>query len=138
MLGTELKDKLIKKAQNGMKKISSSIDQLNIRLNELIDIKNSINTNTITEKSSVIQLEIDGVKNKLLNLQKELKRMSKIIKEADRMKDGSIALVNQITTISKIRIYDPKSQYDVLNGIKISTDNLDAINNKIKEQFVYF
>ncbi len=29
------------------------------------------------------------------------------------MKCGSIALVNQITTISKIRIYDPKTDHDI-------------------------
>ena len=52
-------------------------------------------------------------------------------KEFDRMKYGSIALVNQITTISKIRIYDPKTSSDPLAGIKLSNEKLDIIDNEI-------
>ncbi len=47
------------------------------------------------------------------------------------MKTGSIALVNQIRTISKIRIYDPKTNYDVLSGVKLSNEKLDLIDNEI-------
>lgn len=33
------------------------------------------------------------------------------------MKEGSIALVNQITTVSKMRIFDPRNLKGVLAGI---------------------
>ena len=42
--------------------------------------------------------------------------------EIKNMKKGSIALVNQITTISKIRIYDPKRNDDVLSKIRLSNE----------------
>ena len=47
------------------------------------------------------------------------------------MKTGSIALVNQIRTISKIRIYDPKTNFDVLSGVKLSNEKLDLIDHEL-------
>ena len=52
------------------------------------------------------------------------------------MKMGSIALVSQITTVSKMKIYDPKSDHDVLAGIKLSNTSLDLLNEKVKQIFV--
>lgn len=48
---------------------------------------------------------------------------------------GSIALVGQITTISKIRIYDPKTNYDILSNVKLSNEMLDRIDNEIIKKF---
>lgn len=44
--------------------------------------------------------------------------LKKIGEEIARMKEGSVALVNQITTISKIRIYDPRNtrSFTLMNG----------------------
>ena len=53
------------------------------------------------------------------------------------MKQVGIALVGQVTTISKMRIYDPRNTYNVLSGIKLSPTNLDNINKKFKELYVY-
>ena len=52
-----------------------------------------------------------------------------------KMRQGSIALVNQITTISKIRIYDPKTDHDILSGIKFSNEKLDLIDAEIANNF---
>ena len=57
-------------------------------------------------------------------------------KEISKMKTGSVALVNQITTISKIRIYNPLHSKDVLGNIKVSNEILDAIDDKIKELYL--
>jgi len=56
-------------------------------------------------------------------------------KEVLNMKKGSIALVNQITTISKIRIYDPKTDHDILSNIKLSNEKLDLIDAEIRKNF---
>ena len=69
--------------------------------------------------------------------QKESKQLEKIKAEIDQMKTGSIALVDQITTVSKIRIYDPRNAYGVLSGIRLSPESLYRINSKIKELFVF-
>lgn len=60
-----------------------------------------------------------------------------ISKELSHMKNGSIALVSQITTISKIRIYDPKTNNDALAKIKLSDASLTAIDDKLKELYTY-
>lgn len=56
--------------------------------------------------------------------------------EISRMKKGSIGLVGQITTISKIRIYDPKTSHDVLSNIRLSSEKLDIIDEAIRELFL--
>ena len=62
-------------------------------------------------------------------LEDELELLQKTDREVKKMKQGSIALTQQITTISKIRIYDPKTMHDVLSGIRLSADNLNKIDN---------
>jgi len=51
----------------------------------------------------------------------------KINKELSKMKKGSVALLNQITTISKQRIYDD----DILKKVKLSKNSLDLLDKKI-------
>lgn len=63
--------------------------------------------------------------------EQEKKLIEKLKKEIQKMKQGSIALVGQITTVSKIRIYDPKSNNDVLSGIKLSNEKLDLIDSEL-------
>lgn len=63
--------------------------------------------------------------------------LEKIGLEISRMKEGSIALVNQITTISKMRIFDPRNLKGVLAGISLSEENMEKINQKIKELYVF-
>ena len=52
------------------------------------------------------------------------------------MKKGSVALVGQITTISKIRIYNPLHPNDTLSNIRISPALLDLIDAKITELYL--
>ena len=54
------------------------------------------------------------------------------------MKKGSIALIGQITTISKMRIHNPKNSNDVLSGIKLSNEKLDMIDNEIRKLYTNF
>lgn len=65
------------------------------------------------------------------------RQLEKIGTEINRMKAGSIALVDQITTVSKMRIYDPRNSRGVLSGIKLSPEALDKINEKLKELFIF-
>lgn len=55
----------------------------------------------------------------------------KINKELSKMKKGSVALLNQITTISKQRIYDD----DILKKVKLSKNSLDLLDKKIIKMF---
>lgn len=63
--------------------------------------------------------------------------LNKIGLEIARMKEGSIALVNQITTISKMRIFDPRNLKGVLSGISLSEENMEKINEKMKNLYIF-
>ena len=66
----------------------------------------------------------------------DFKYIKKVEKEIAKMKKGSIALISQITTISKQRIYDPKTSSDILANLRVSNNTLDLIDLKIKELFL--
>jgi len=78
---------------------------------------------------------LDELKKKIMELEKKIKVLEKIKKEIKKMKKGSIALIGQIVTISKLRIHDPKTSYDVLAGIKLSDINLNKIDTEIISNF---
>lgn len=131
LLGTEIYDSLSiknktlresagkksKKYEDELKKISMLPEN-----NEDEKIIKSVKFSTINKKIDLLNSDID-----LIN---------KIEKEISQMKNGSIALINQITTISKQRIYNPKSDIDVLSGIRLSNNSLDLIDEKIKKLFI--
>lgn len=73
----------------------------------------------------------------LSQFQEEERNLEKIQSELTKMKYGSIAKIEQITTISKQRIYDPKGNRDVLSGISFSDTAMDKINEKIKELYIF-
>lgn len=124
-LGNELYKNLISKARNLLnsidnEKVSSFEDKLGDFCNGNTDI-------------SITDDEILAVQDSRF----KLPLIEKIIDEIEQMKCGSMALVNQITTISKQRIYNPKKDLDILSGIRISDENMDLINKKIKRFFTY-
>jgi hypothetical protein len=53
------------------------------------------------------------------------------------MKEGRIALVNQITTVSKMRIFDPRNLRGVLAGISLTEESMEKINKKVKELYIF-
>ena len=54
------------------------------------------------------EYKINALSDLIRSNKEQLNLIGKINLELKQMKHGSIALVNQITTISKMRIYDPK------------------------------
>ena len=77
--------------------------------------------------------------SKVLKCYEENKHLfEEIGKKLKGMKRGSIALVGQIRTISKIRIYEPKTSKDPLSNIRISDSYLNAIDNEIRKLYTGF
>lgn len=72
---------------------------------------------------------------KLEEIEKDIEFCNRMINEIERMNKGSIALVGQITTVSKIRIYDPKTSRDVLSNIRMSNETLDKIDEAIRKMY---
>lgn len=104
------------------------------------EIYNSLNSKAVTI-ITFLKKQLDDIENgndEFVDedkIRKDLKSLQDMVKEISKMKRGSIALVNQITTVSKMRIYDPKNKYSVLHGIKLSNTNLDKIDNAILSMF---
>ncbi len=69
---------------------------------------------------------------------KELRLLDRMRNEVRKMRIGSIALVNQITTVSKIRIRDPKTDHDILSNIKLSNEKLDILDAEIQRRYTNF
>lgn len=115
-LGNELFTSLSSKISSEKRKITQSINEL----------KKLIKSEDIMDEKI-----IDEVNYNLMKLNRELSLINRMYTEIDKMKKGSLALVKQITTISKMRIYDSKTNYDILSNIKLSNEKLDIIDRSI-------
>lgn len=120
-LGNELFTNLSAKISSTQKHLAEEIALLQLLVNNLDD-----NTSDEERASLLTRVENATANSELLNRMRS---------EVSRMKRGSIALVNQITTISKIRIYDPKTDHDILSNIKLSNEKLDLIDDAIIKKF---
>lgn len=81
------------------------------------------------------QDDLQALSERIAGIKREITYCEKMKRESNRMKQGSIALVGQITTVSKIRIYDPKYSKDALSKVRVSSDTLDLLDAKIQELF---
>lgn len=86
--------------------------------------------------STLKETKMQEIFEKINKNRTHLELIEKIKSELSQMKTGSIALINQITTISKQRIYNPKKDHDILSGIKLSNEKLMLIDEKIKKLYV--
>lgn len=90
-----------------------------------------------TEEERIVkEYRMSTLDRKLFANQENLELILKINNELSQMKKGTIALANQITTISKQRIYNPKKDLDILSGIKLSAEKMSLIDKKIKELYI--
>lgn len=64
-----------------------------------------------------------------------MREMDDWAREAARMSTGSVAMVDQIMTISKQRISAPLSKDHPLYGVRLSGPDLDLIDRKIRELY---
>ena len=90
--------------------LNSKISLLNKRLfdtfDELEAAIESVPFNKISESTRMIEIS-----KKLDSFSKEINLLSRMQTEVMKIKSGSIALICQMRTISKIRIYDPKNKF---------------------------
>ncbi len=85
------------------------------------------------------KIENDSAKNKAKLLAAKLlqNRATKMIKEIGHLKQGSVASISQITAISKMRIKSPHNKEDALYELRLSARDMEIINNKIKELYLF-
>ena len=124
-LGNELYQNIMAKAKN----IFNSIDQIKTISYQEKALKNE-------KLNRIVEQITDEERYALQDFKKKYSLIEKILEEVKQMKKGSIALVNQITTISKQRIYNPKKDFDILSDIKLSDEKMNLIDNKIKKLYL--
>lgn len=136
-LGDELYSKVTTKYQSISKFCMNEIIRLDKEINYCYEQKKIISKEPDINLEQKLSKKIAQLKNDLIKLKLERKNMDKIHKEMKKMKSGTKALVGQITTISKMRIFDPKYTTDILSNIKISPNNLDLITKKVNQLYVF-
>lgn len=133
-LGNELHDKIMAKYEKFNSKVESELADAK-RMLEVV--KKSAQATPTTDFYDEIQELLDDLSKRIDRLQQEKGTLEMYKREVSKLKEGSIALMEQITTISKMRIYKPKNSHDLLYGMKFSDGAMDKINEKIQELYVY-
>lgn len=145
-LGNELFEKLDNKFNKTLSEIEHEQIEIETKSKELESELLSLRDILYREPSKVSEYsnKIDDLKQMSETIKQRacfnesrMAEVRKLLKELSKMKQGSIAIINQITTISKIRIIDPKSSIGVLRGISLSAENMNRINDKVKELFMF-
>lgn len=145
-LGTELYEKikavqrnLVANARKDLDELKNGYDTFNATFEALGHIlKSSDNINDTTQemvkKAELYKKELE---NKIKALEKNVENLERNDHEISKLKSGSMAVANQITTVSKQRIYTPKRSEDFLYGISLSPLAMDKINVKLQELFIH-
>lgn len=125
-LGNEVYTLLINNFNAELRSAKRHLSEIEAAQQKLID---KMENEEVSEDASILFNE------QVLTLQRQITYCEKMKKETEKMKQGSIALVGQITTISKIRIYDPKYKNDALSKIRVCAETLNQLDSKVQELF---
>lgn len=98
---------------------------------EIYDILNSLYSKEIEKLSNTYQDIWSLPAEKVKQFTSDYEYVKKMKNEISKMKIGSVALINQITTISKQRIFDD----DVLRKVRLSNKSLDLLDSSIIKFF---
>lgn len=136
IFGNDLYIRLNSKYNKIQKSLDTEAEEIN-KINGLVTSVIDVAKTDLIETDSQILNAVEELQAKKQENAKKRRELLKIGAEISDMKEGSIALVNQITTISKMRIYDPRNLNGVLSGISLSEESMEKINQKVKELFVF-
>lgn len=120
-------------------RIDQRIEALN---NEINEHKRYINKQNENFQKGVITLEQFKKEQRIISKkEKELFTQIAILKKHNlglgKLKFGTIVNAGQITTVSKMRIVNPKTKNDSLYKVRIHNDDLDAINKKLSDLYLF-
>lgn len=121
-----------KKAFETLKNLPAS-DRDNSFLEQIQTIDKNINF--ASTEADKIKQELEDNATLRAELEEKLEYANKFILKTQNMNKDSIVLLNQVTTISKMRLYDPKNNSSILNGIVLSDDTMDKIDEALKKIF---
>ena len=78
------------------------------------------------------------ISKKLLDLDKNMKLLSKTETELKHLKLGSYGIINQIRTVSKMRVLNPTNKYSSLYDLKVSSETMLKIDEKISKFYTLY
>lgn len=136
-LGNELYDKLKNKYDKLCEENEKAIEETTRMLDMINNIFSVETTDSDREKIDKLKEFAKNLEERAEILNEEKITLNNYNREIINLKVGSRALMEQITTISKMRIYKPKTSEDLLYGIKFSDGAMDKINDKLKELYVF-
>ena len=109
MLGNDIYNKLVEKSN---KLLEDSKIEIEENKNQLLLETKKLTENNAT--SDEIYMRTTELNNNITEAYRKLELAEKINKEVQKMKFGSVAIINQIRVISKQRIYDTKTDFNIL------------------------
>ncbi|MCK3928168.1 growth inhibitor PemK [Streptococcus suis] len=147
-LSNEIHRLLIQKAQNNIKLITEKkiiFEEKQEKIDQKIDELKSILKDQVVSEDLNPRFE-EYFENELSNVTSEQQEVDKIVRDMTaqseyleklinkikNLKMGSIALLNQVTTISKLRLLDPINKKSLLTDITLSAETLDIIDDALK------
>lgn len=113
-------------------KIIALIDDSNRILSEV----NAMREEIMASPPETVPARMMLLRQKLSAAEAQNKTAEVWIKEFFQMKPGSVAKVDQITTVSKMRISAPLKKTHPLYGVRLSGNDLDRIDQRL--QALYF
>lgn len=96
-----------------------------------------MNFTDLGDNLSVLATTRNEFNKKFEQAYQDVEFLKKSRQEIAKLKSGSIALIGQITTIDKSRIYTPRKSTDVLYGIQFSDEKMNTINEAIKAKLIF-
>lgn len=114
-------------------KNSPDFDRNDYSIEQILTINKNIDF--ASEQADKIRQEAKENAILLAELKDKLEYANKFIIKTQNMNKDSIVLLNQVTTISKMRLRDPKNNNSILNGIVLSDNTMDKINEALKNIF---
>lgn len=121
-------DAFISMAENSLKDMGQCSEDSDEYIQKLANTQKYIDTATKLK---------EDLEQKSLHNKEQQEYLKKIGREISQMKEGSIALINQITTVSKLRIFDPRNLKGVLANVSLSEENMEKINQKVKDLYIF-
>lgn len=142
LIGNEFYNLVASKYNSMLNKAKQRLDELNNLLPSIIALHTLSESKELPDdiqKKSLLEADKlhQEFNKQITTLNSEIEILQKNKDEIDLMKEGSIVKIEQIRTISKIRIWIPKTSKDPLYNISLSQPTMDKINSKLMELFIF-
>lgn len=134
-IGDEIYQALQKKTNTEIQSAIRLQTNLARRIEENRKIKIDIDAEDAKTQLAEQRVVTEALSREITALSRKVTLCEKMKHEIQKMNRGSIALVGQITTISKLRIYDPMYPSDTLSNIRLCDATMDRLDQKVRELF---